>query len=199
MLLSGPSWLQLKNGQLGPDNNTSNLRAQIFSKKCWNPYCYSVFWQTMFCKKANLAQIITPQKAKLGPDNNTTAFICIHIHIHYYRASSKALVAWVNAGIDCCACIGLSWRQNQTWIWCLWGKHRWHQNTESTPWACTKFHHHYPQCTQISSQTCPKVSPKLPRKGPRLPPPTPRTSTKPLRNLYKTSTKPLFCLKPLFL
>ena len=30
---SGPSWLQLKNGQLGPDNNTSNLRAQVFFKK----------------------------------------------------------------------------------------------------------------------------------------------------------------------
>ena len=40
VLLSGqvgviiwPSWLQLKNGQLGPDNNTSNLRAQFFFKK----------------------------------------------------------------------------------------------------------------------------------------------------------------------
>ena len=33
LLLSGPSSLQLKNGQLGPDNNTSNLRAQFFSKQ----------------------------------------------------------------------------------------------------------------------------------------------------------------------
>ena len=69
MLLSGPSWLHLKNDQLGPDNNTSNLRAHFFQKqKCWNPY-FIVFWQTVFCKKTNLAQIITPQKAKLGPDN----------------------------------------------------------------------------------------------------------------------------------
>ena len=61
MLLSGPSLLQLKNGQLGPDNSTSNLRAPFFKTKCWNPYFCSAFWQTMFCNKANLAQIITPQ------------------------------------------------------------------------------------------------------------------------------------------
>ena len=30
-----------------------------------------------------MAQIITPQKAKLGPDNNTTAYsICIYIYIY---------------------------------------------------------------------------------------------------------------------
>ena len=39
---------------------------------CWNPY-FIVFWQTVF-KKTNLDQIITPQKAKLGPDNNSTAY-----------------------------------------------------------------------------------------------------------------------------
>ena len=45
----------------------------------------------MFCKKANLAQIITPQKAKLGPDNNATAIcceviICIYTYIYSHGA-----------------------------------------------------------------------------------------------------------------
>ena len=44
-------------------------------------------------------------------------------------------------------------------------------------------HHHCPQCTRISSQNCPKLSPALPQKVPDCPP-------KPLQNLYKT----LFCL-----
>ena len=82
MLLSGPSWLHLKNYQLGSDNNTSNLRAQFFfkNKKLLKPYFIVFFWQTVFCEKTNLAQIITPQKAKLGPDNNTTAYIYIYIY-----------------------------------------------------------------------------------------------------------------------
>ena len=29
VLICGPNWLQLKNGQLGPDTKTSNLRAEI--------------------------------------------------------------------------------------------------------------------------------------------------------------------------
>ena len=59
-LLSGPSWLRLKKRQLGPDNNFQNFCAQFFSKKKgWNPYFYSVFWQSVFWKKN-----------KLGPDNN---------------------------------------------------------------------------------------------------------------------------------
>ena len=49
-LLSGPSWLRLKKRQLGPDNNFQNFCAQIFfpKKKGWNPYFYSVFWQSVF-------------------------------------------------------------------------------------------------------------------------------------------------------
>ena len=31
-----------------------------------------------------MAQIITPQKAKLGPDNNTTAYIYIYIYMYIY-------------------------------------------------------------------------------------------------------------------
>ena len=49
-LLSGPSWLRLKKRQLGPDNNFQNCCAQILfpKKKGWNPYFYSVFWQSVF-------------------------------------------------------------------------------------------------------------------------------------------------------
>ena len=52
------------------------------NKMCWNPYLYNALWQTMFKKKTNLDQIITPEKAKLGPDNNSTA--CIYIYIYIY-------------------------------------------------------------------------------------------------------------------
>ena len=82
-LLSGPSWLRLKKRQLGPDNNFQNFCAQFFSKKKgWNPYFYSVFWQSVFWKKTNLDQIITSKRAKLGPDNNSTATLLIYIHIY---------------------------------------------------------------------------------------------------------------------
>ena len=48
-LLSGPSWVRLKKRQLGPDNNFQIFCAQFFPKQmCWNPYFYSVFWQSVF-------------------------------------------------------------------------------------------------------------------------------------------------------
>ena len=47
---------------------------------CWNPYVYSVFDKQ--CLKINLDQIITPQKAKFGPDNNSTAHIYIYVYIY---------------------------------------------------------------------------------------------------------------------
>ena len=49
-ILSGPSWLHLKKRQLGPDNNFQIFCAQFFfpKKKGWNPYLYSVFWQSEF-------------------------------------------------------------------------------------------------------------------------------------------------------
>ena len=81
MLLSGPSLLQHKNGQLGPDNNIGNFSAHFFSKKkSWNPYVYSVFCKQCFFK-TNLAQIITLEMAKLGPDNNFTAYIYISLFL----------------------------------------------------------------------------------------------------------------------
>ena len=50
----------------------------FFKKKSWNPYFYSVCLTKGFYAKTNLYQIMTPQKAKLGPDNNTTAYIYIY-------------------------------------------------------------------------------------------------------------------------
>ena len=48
---------------------------------CWNPYFYSAFWDTLL--KRSLEQILTSQRAKLGPDNNSTwqrpAISCLSI------------------------------------------------------------------------------------------------------------------------
>ena len=84
--------MQHKNdGQLGPDNNPSNFCAHFVfqNKKCWNPYFYSVCLQTVFF--FNLAQIITLQMAKLGPDNNSTACIYIYIFIYIIHLYSSHL------------------------------------------------------------------------------------------------------------
>ena len=68
MLLSGPSWSYylvqvgcvLKNANLDQIITFKFLaRNFFFKKKGWNPYFYSVFWQSVFYKKS-----------KLGPDNN---------------------------------------------------------------------------------------------------------------------------------
>ena len=76
-LLSG-EWAMLgvyKNGQLGPDSNCANLRAQFFSKQiCWNPY-FIAFLTNSGKQKTNLAQIITIKKDKLGPNNNSTTYM----------------------------------------------------------------------------------------------------------------------------
>ena len=79
MLLSGPSLLQHKNGQLGPDNNFGNFCAHFFflQKKSAEIPIFIVFSCKQCFKKANLAQIITLEMAKLGPDNNFTAYIYI--------------------------------------------------------------------------------------------------------------------------
>ena len=83
MLLSGPSWLRLKKCQLGPDNNIQNFCAQFFfqKKRAETPIFIVFFGNRCFGKKANLDQIITSKRAKLGPDNNTTA---IYIYIYIY-------------------------------------------------------------------------------------------------------------------
>ena len=44
-------------------------------------YC---FWQIVFVKKPNLAQIITVKRANLGPDKNSTVCIDIYIYIHIH-------------------------------------------------------------------------------------------------------------------
>ena len=61
VLLSGPSLAQLKNGQLGPDNNTSNLCTQFSNKQnVLNPYFI------VSCDKHCFGE------NKLGPDNHTS-------------------------------------------------------------------------------------------------------------------------------
>ena len=83
-LLSDPSWLRLKKRQLGPANNFQFFCAQFFfQKKGLKPLFYSVFWQSVL--KNNLDQIITSKRAKLGPDNNFTAYIYIYIYIYICR------------------------------------------------------------------------------------------------------------------
>ena len=78
MLLSGPSLLQHKNGQLGPDNNFANYCAHFFFKKSAETPIFIVFLckQCFFVTK--LAQIITLENPKLGPDTNFTAYIYIY-------------------------------------------------------------------------------------------------------------------------
>ena len=83
MLLSGPSLLQHKNGQLGPDNNFANFCAQFcFQKKSVETPIFIVFLCKRCFLKTNLAQIVTLENPKLGPDNNFTAYIYIFIHIY---------------------------------------------------------------------------------------------------------------------
>ena len=69
MFLCGPSSLQHKNGQLGPDNNPWMFCVQVL--KCVEAPIVIVFL-TNGVKQANLAQIIAPEMAKLGPDHNFT-------------------------------------------------------------------------------------------------------------------------------
>ena len=77
MLLSGPSLLQHKNGQLGPDNNFGIFCAHFFFKKNAETLIFIVFFANSVFQKTNLAQIITLEMAKLGPDYNFTAYIYI--------------------------------------------------------------------------------------------------------------------------
>ena len=79
-LLSGPSWLRLKKRQLGPDNNFQNFCAQFFfpKKRAETPIFIVFLAIGVLEKKTNLDQIITSKRAKLGPDNNSTAYIYIY-------------------------------------------------------------------------------------------------------------------------
>ena len=73
LLLSGPSWVRLKKRQLGPDNNIQIFSAQLFSMKMAETPIFIVFFDNRCFIKTNLDQIITFKRAKLGPDNNSTA------------------------------------------------------------------------------------------------------------------------------
>ena len=65
---------------------TPQICARNFvSKESAETPTFIVFFDKQCFVKTNLAQIITPQKAKLGPDNNTTAYICIYIYRYIYR------------------------------------------------------------------------------------------------------------------
>ena len=87
VLLSGPSRCYCL-GQVDCNLKMANLDQIITPQICArnffqiksaeNPYFIVLFDKQCFVK-TNLAQIITPQKAKLGPDNNTTAYIYIYI------------------------------------------------------------------------------------------------------------------------
>ena len=90
-LLTGPNWGS-KKGQLGPMNNIENLRAQLFFYKKWvESHLFIVFWQTV-------AQLITLKMAKLGPANNSTAFIHMYICCR--------VIIWVKFGVLESYCLG---------------------------------------------------------------------------------------------
>ena len=64
---------------------TTEISARNFfvQKNVLKPY-FIVFFDKQCFKKANLDQIITPEKAKLGPDNNSTACTYIYIYVYIY-------------------------------------------------------------------------------------------------------------------
>ena len=73
-LLSGPSLLQHENGQLGPDNNPCFVCASVLFFVALKPLCWYGFHNSVG-KQTNLAQIITFEMTKLGPNNISTAYI----------------------------------------------------------------------------------------------------------------------------
>ena len=60
------------------------LVRNFFNKHGLKPLFYS--WFDKHCFLTNLDQRITPQKAKLGPDNNSTAYIQ---YIYIYAVKLK--------------------------------------------------------------------------------------------------------------
>ena len=53
-----------------------------------------MFFDKPCFKKTDLDQIMTPQKPKLGPDNDTTACIYIYIYVYIYISLSVSLHSW---------------------------------------------------------------------------------------------------------
>ena len=80
-LLTGPSWGSKTKGQLGPINKFETLRTQFsfYEKRAETPI-FIAFWQTLFLF-TNLAQLLTLKMAKLGPVNNSIAYIYIYMYI----------------------------------------------------------------------------------------------------------------------
>ena len=76
-LLSGPSWGSKK------INLDQIITINIFAKKAVTPIFIVLFYKQCL-NKANLDQIITIKKAKLGPDNNSTAYIYIYVYVYVY-------------------------------------------------------------------------------------------------------------------
>ena len=88
--------VRLKKRQLGPDNHFQFFCAQFFPPKCAETTNFIVFFcYRCFRKKTNLDQIITSKTPKLGPDNNSTAYIYIYIYffLSYFQIASAAHIS----------------------------------------------------------------------------------------------------------
>ena len=103
MLLSGPSFLQHKNGQLGPDNNFGNFCAHFFfSKKSAEIPIFRVFFANSVKKKTNLAQIITLKPPNLAQIiTSQRIYIYIYVYIYIYICAWESLF-WNPISIFCC-------------------------------------------------------------------------------------------------
>ena len=75
----------LKNANLDQIITFRFLARNCFSKKKrWNPYFFSVFDNRCFIEKQTWTRLITLKTPKLGPDNNSTAYIYIYIWLWSY-------------------------------------------------------------------------------------------------------------------
>ena len=86
-----------KNGQLGPDKNPWFFAHNIFFKI--NVLFLALLDKQCYKKKTNLDQVITPEKAKLGPDNNSTAYLFMYVYMYMYVTSSQCTVKKSGVGI----------------------------------------------------------------------------------------------------
>ena len=62
----------------------------MFVQKSAETPNFVVFLTDSVLKKTYLDQMIAPEKAKLGPDNNTTAYACMCIYIYMATDMSAA-------------------------------------------------------------------------------------------------------------
>ena len=60
------------------------VHTLFFQKKMLKSLIFIVFFANRVFRKTNLAQIITLENPKLGPDNNSTAHIYIYMLWSYY-------------------------------------------------------------------------------------------------------------------